>query len=532
MADEWWRGAVFYQIYPRSFKDTTGSGVGDLQGVTEKLDYVASLGVDAIWLSPFFKSPMKDYGYDVSDYRNVDPLFGTLDDFKKLLDKAHKLGLRLIVDMVLNHTSDQHPWFLESRQDKDNAKADWYVWVDPKKDGTPPNNWLSVFGGSAWRYDPMRGQSYLHSFLKEQPDLNYYNPLVMNAVLEECRFWLDMGVDGFRLDAINFCFYDLKLRNNPPRKTGFATQLEFKDAYSMQKHKYDKSRPENMLLVKEIRALLDEYPDRMALAEIGDDNATKLAAAYTAGPEVFHTAYSFALMANKGPMPGADLFRNVIEEQLAEPGDSWPSWAFSNHDVIRAASRWSGSEYGYDPRLSKLLIALLCALRGTPFIYQGDELGLPEADIPYKRICDPWGKYLYPKWKGRDGCRTPMPWSDESAQAGFTQGAETWLPVPEEHLPLSVKAQESDEASTLQFTRNFLAWRKSRSCLRLGDISFTNKNRNDLLSFNRIFQGKILECYFNLTPKCLEYNEYTLPPYGALFVENGEIVYALGEKEA
>jgi len=515
--NEWWRGGVFYQIYPRSFADTGKNGIGNLPGITAKLEYLANLGVDALWISPFFKSPMKDYGYDVSDYTDIDPLFGTRDDFRTLLDKAHKLDLKIIVDIVLSHTSEEHPWFKESCSSRDNAKADWYVWADPKPDGTPPNNWLSIFGGSAWQFNVFRGQYYLHNFLKEQPDLNYNNPAVIQAMLDQCRYWLNFGVDGFRLDVLNFCTHDAQLRDNPPRDDGgLASQLEFPDAYAMQWHTYDKSRPENMTLVHKLRALLDEYPNTTALAEIGDDNSVKLAAEYTASPQELHMAYSFALMVNKGKMPPASLFRKTLETQMAEPGDSWPAWAFSNHDVVRAATRWSGTDYGHDPRLSKMLMALLLSLRGTPFIYQGDELGLPEADIPFEDILDPWGKYLYPKWKGRDGCRTPMPWTDKPGQAGFTKAAKSWLPVPATHLPLSVKTQEKDPKSVLNYTRAFIAQRRKNPALIRGDIAFKDTGNESILSFTRTWQTQTTSCVFNLSDQAQTYQGETLPPYGVL----------------
>lgn len=520
--NEWWRGGVFYQIYPRSYKDNNGDGIGDLKGITEKLDYIAALGIDAIWLSPFFKSPMKDYGYDVSDYCDVDPLFGTLDDFRVLLTKAHKLGLKIIVDIILNHTSEDHPWFKESCQSRDNPKADWYVWADPKPDGTPPNNWLSIFGGSAWQFNVFRGQYYLHNFLKEQPDLNYHNPAVVEEMLKQCRFWLDFGVDGFRLDVLNFCMYDKNLRDNPARyDNGLASQLEFKDAYAMQWHKYDKSQPENMELVRRLRALLDEYPGTMSLAEIGDDNPVKLAAEYTATPDVLHTAYSFALMVNKGLVPPANMFRARIEEQLAQPGNSWPAWAISNHDVVRAASRWSGTDYGHDPRLSKMLVALLCSLRGTPFIYQGEELGLPEADIPYEKILDPWGKYLYPRWKGRDGCRTPMPWTDKP-MAGFTKAKDTWLPIPEDHKELSVERQEHDQLSTLNMIRHFLRWRKMQPALIAGDIRFLDAGREEVLMFERVGPDGAITCIFNLSGEVATLPNISLQPFEARFLSSAD----------
>ena len=523
---EWWRGGVFYQIYPRSYKDTNKDGIGDLKGITEKLDYVASLGVDAIWISPFFKSPMKDYGYDVSDYCAIDPLFGTLDDFRILLDKAHRLNIKVIVDIVMSHTSEDHKWFKESASSRDNPKADWYVWADPKKDGTPPNNWLSLFGGSAWQFNVFRGQYYLHNFLKEQPDLNYHNPDVVQAMLEQCRFWLDLGVDGFRLDAVNFCTHDKYLRDNPPRDDGgMATQLEFPDAYAMQWHRYDKSQPENLDLMRKIRQLLDQYPGTMALAEIGDDDFVRVAAAYTASADMLHTAYSFGLMANKGGVPPAMMFQSRIEDQKAQPGESWPAWAISNHDVVRAASRWSGTDYGHDPRLSKMLVALVASLRGTPFLYQGDELGLPEADIPYERILDPWGKYLYPKWKGRDGSRTPMPWEDKPL-AGFTKAKDSWLPVPEAHRALSVARQDKDQNSTLNFTRYFLHWRKTRPALIDGEINFIESGRADVLLFERTGQGETILCAFNLSKNDVSVNGMDLDSYEARFSNGDQVLFS------
>lgn len=508
---EWWRGAVFYQIYPRSFYDTTGNGVGDLQGITDKLKYIAALGVDALWISPFLRSPQHDYGYDISDYYAVDPLFGNLEDFKTLLDGAHDLGLKVIMDMVLSHTSDQHAWFGESKLSRNNPKADWYVWADPKPDGSPPNNWLSVFGGPAWQYYPLRGQYYLHNFLKEQPDLNFHNQDVQYAMLDSCRFWLEFGIDGFRLDAVNFCMHDPQLRDNPPKDPAHSsTQLEFPDAYSMQAHIYSKSQPENLDFMRKIRALLDEYDGRFAVAEIGDDNAVKTSALYTADNELLHTAYSFDLMGHKGSMPDASLFIDTLRAQMNEPGESWPSWAFSNHDVVRAPSRWSGSDYGHDPALSKLLPVLLCSLRGTAFLYQGDELGLPEADIPYEKLCDPWGLYLWPKWQGRDGCRTPMPWRATRPNAGFSKAQSTWLPIPESHLPLSVESQVHDKTSTLHAVRDFLYWRKDQSALKTGDINFL-ESAPQILRFERNSEEEKIICTFNLSNEPQE-----IPPHGNL----------------
>lgn len=500
---DWWRGAVFYQIYPRSFLDTSGNGIGDLQGITAKLDYIAALGVDAIWISPFLSSPQHDYGYDISDYYAVDPLFGTLEDYKTLLDSAHNRGLKVIMDMVLSHTSDQHAWFLESKQDRTNPKADWYVWADPKADGSPPNNWLSLFGGPAWRFHPGRGQYYMHNFLKEQPDLNYHNPDVVEAVLDSCRYWLDFGVDGFRLDVINFCTHDKDLRDNPPRlDNGSSTQIDFPEAYNMQQHLHDKTQPENLDFLRKLRVLLDEYPDKMSLAEIGDDEAIKTSAQYTADDTVLHTAYSFEFLSNRKGIPPADFIKSVLIAQMEQEGDAWPSWAFSNHDVIRAASRWSGQDYAHTRAISKLLAILLTSLRGTAFLYQGDELGLPEAKIPFEQLRDPYGIYLYPKWQGRDGCRTPMPWDNQNNNAGFSTTQNTWLPIPDTHIPLSVNAQEMDTHSTLQSTRAFLHWRKNQSALKDGDIEFLETTTPEILCFKRSKEGQdTIICTFNLSGK-------------------------------
>lgn len=493
--NEWWRGAVLYQIYPRSFCDTNGDGVGDLKGIAEKLDYVASLGVEGIWISPFFKSPMKDYGYDVSDYRDVDPLFGTLEDFRALLEKAHKLGLKIILDLVLSHTSDQHPWF------NDPAKKDWYVWADAETEGTPPNNWVSVFGGPAWTWHEGYKQYYLHNFLKEQPDLNFHNPAVQAEALDIARFWLDMDVDGLRLDVVNFYFHDPLLQNNPPRTVGtaFATQFEGEDPYSAQQHIFDKSRPENIGFLRCLRALTDEYEDRFMVGEIGDDRPYARAAEYTAaGENLLHTSYNTHLMGGTHKALTPALIREPFETLAAQPGEGWPSWAFSNHDVVRAVSRWHKGKDGFsaDPRLAKMLIALLGSLRGTMFLYQGEELGLPEARLDFNDLRDPWGKHLWPAWQGRDGCRTPMPWTD-GAYGDFSD-TKPWLPVSPAHLPLNAAAQDKDQNSVLNFTRRFLKWRKDQKPLVLGDLTFSDAPEG-LLAFTRSLENERISCLFNLT---------------------------------
>ncbi|MFN3077972.1 MAG: alpha-glucosidase family protein [Alphaproteobacteria bacterium] len=482
----WWQGAVLYQIYPRSFADTNGDGVGDLPGITEKLDYVAALGVDGIWLSPFFASPMKDFGYDVSDYREVAPVFGTLDDFRHLLERAHGLGLKVVIDQVYSHSSDRHPWFEESRSSRDNPKADWYVWADPKPDGMPPNNWLSIFGGVAWTWEPRRGQYYLHNFLKEQPDLNLHTPAVQEAILDVAAFWMDLGVDGFRLDVANLYMHDPLLRDNPPRHNPRP-----KKAYHLQQPFYNRSRPENMAFIARLRALMDRYPERMTVAEIASDTPIQTMVAYTAGPDRLHTAYSFVFLAEPY---SAGHFRRSVEAMEAASEQAWPSWAFSNHDVVRVVSRWGGGQTS--PAQARMLMALLVSLRGTVFLYQGEELGLPEADIPFERLQDPEGITFWPLHKGRDGCRTPMPWRDQAPNGGFSTG-EPWLPVAPAHLPLAVERQEADPESTLSFTRRLLHWRQEQGVLVKGTIRFLDLPE-PVLGFLREGEGGRMLCLFNL----------------------------------
>ena len=479
----WWRGAVFYQVYPRSFASRSGGGVGDLGGVTDRLPYIASLGVDAVWLSPFFASPMADYGYDVSDYRAVDPMFGTLADFDALLARAHDLGLKVIIDQVYSHTSDRHDWFRESRQDRTNPRADWYVWADPKPDGSPPNNWQANFGGPAWTWEPRRRQYYLHNFLAEQPDLNFHCEEVREAILDTARFWLDRGVDGFRLDVVNYYFHDAQLRDNPP--TG-GRDLPRPRPY--QHHLYDRSRPETLGFVRELRTLTDTYEDRFMVGEVDSTAPVERAVAYTQAAHL-HTAYSFAFLWARDVTPAS--VRAVLEGWAGT--DAWPSWSFSNHDVARVASRF---EADGRPARARTLLALLLSLRGTIFLYQGEELGLPQADVPFERMRDPEGIAFYPEGLGRDGCRTPMPWTSEAPHGGFST-EEPWLPVDPRHLALSVEAQEADAASALAFTRAFLALRGTEPALLRGDIAFEEAG-DSLCAFTRTHGRDTLLCVFDL----------------------------------
>ena len=492
MTSDWWRGCVIYQIYPRSFQDSNGDGVGDLPGILARIEHVANLGVDAIWLSPFFTSPMADMGYDVSDYKDVDPLFGSLKDFDTLIDHAHNLGLKVIIDQVISHTSDKHPWFAQSKASGSNPRADWYVWADPQADGTSPNNWLSVFGGSAWEWNSSRKQYYLHNFLTSQPDLNFHNPDVQDAMLDVLRFWLERGVDGFRLDTVNFYFHDQQLRSNPALVS--KDNEPAVNPYEMQVQKYSKNRPENIGFLKRIRTLLNEYDAITSVGEVGESlNAIKIMSDYTRDNDKLHMAYSFDLL---GPQFTADHFRSKVEQFEQGAPDGWPCWSFSNHDVPRHVSRWAGHAISQEA-IARQSIALLATLKGSICLYQGEELGLPEADILFEELTDPPGIRFWPEYKGRDGCRTPMPWEAGQAPNGFTTGT-PWLPVKPPHTALNVQSQLHDENSTLSFYKKILAFRKARPALISGDIRFID-TPEPVLAFTRSGNGEAHLCIFNLS---------------------------------
>jgi alpha-glucosidase len=495
--NDWWQTGVIYQIYPRSYLDTNGDGIGDLAGITARLDHVASLGVDGIWVSPFFVSPMADFGYDVADHCQVAPMFGTMADFDELLAQAHARGLRVLIDLVISHTSERHAWFAESRADRFNAKADWYVWADAKPDGGPPNNWLSLFGGTAWTWDTRRCQYYLHNFLSSQPDLNFHHPDVQEAVLGIVQFWLDRGVDGFRLDTANFYFHDRELRDNPPLGVGGQTVgVHVTNPYSYQDHVYDKSRPENLAFLERLRRLLDTRPGTAMVGEIGPDrDPAGTTAAYTARGKRLHMAYAFSLL---GDAFSAAHVRNVVEQFEAAIGDGWPSWAMSNHDVTRVISRWRLEQHA--DRAAPMLLALLMSLRGTPCIYQGEELGLAEAEIPYELLQDPFGRQFWPEFPGRDGCRTPMPWTADAVHAGFTFGT-PWLPVPLAQAQRAVSVQSADGASVLSRVQRFIAWRKGQPALQRGSIRFVADVPAPLLCLEREVEGHTLRALFNLGPE-------------------------------
>ncbi|WP_394132714.1 alpha-glucosidase family protein [Shewanella maritima] len=496
----WWKGGVIYQVYPRSLMDSNGDGVGDLQGIIAKLDYIASLNVDAIWISPFFKSPMKDFGYDISDYRAVDPMFGSMADFDELIAKAHERNIKVVIDQVLSHTSDQHMWFEQSRQSTQNEKSDWYVWADPQADGTAPNNWLAIFGGCAWEWEPRRKQYYLHNFLKSQPDLNFHNPDVRQAVLDNVEFWLKKGVDGFRLDAITFCYHDEQLRDNPAKPEDKRQGRGFSEdnPYAYQYHYYNNTRPQTVSFIEELRQLINRYPGAVTLGEVSSEDSLATMAEYTQGNDRLHMAYSFELLTDDF---SAAYIRQTVEELEASIGDGWPCWAIGNHDVQRVATRWANNSN--NPAFLKMLNAMLFSLRGSVCSYQGEELGLTEAPIEYHQLQDPFGIAFWPQFKGRDGCRTPMPWDSNKANAGFSVG-QPWLPVHGEHNLLSVNQQEVDTDSVLNGYRQFLQWRREFPALVQGDIKFIDAHES-ILAFERRHNGQVLLVLFNLSDEAVEF---------------------------
>jgi len=468
---EWWRHGVIYHIYPRSFSDANGDGVGDLAGITARLDYLNdgtpdSLGVDAIWLSPFYPSPMKDFGYDVADYTGVDPLFGTLEDFDTLVTEAHARGIRVVVDLVPNHTSDQHPWFLESRSSRDSPKRAWYVWADSKPDGRPPNNWMSAFprAGRAWTFDEPTGQWYLHSFLPEQPDLNWWSPEVRAAMDEVMRFWLDRGVDGFRIDVAHRMAKDPQLRDNPLVAMGDEDdptgQARARRLAEMQLELYDEDWPEVHEILRRFRRTLDAYDDRMAVGEVYLLDLRKLARYYGSGRDELHLAHNFVFLHQPWK---PEAFRSVVDEYTALlPADAWPAQFLGNHDHSRAASRYD--EGGNGPARARVGAMMVLTLRGTPFLYYGEELGMLDGEIPPDRVVDV---------DGRDPERTPMQW-DASPGAGFSLSGgggsppEPWLPVAASAARINVEVEREDPTSMLSLCRRLIWYRKGSEALRSG----------------------------------------------------------------
>lgn len=485
----WWRGAAIYQVYPRSFADSNGDGIGDLPGITGKLDYVASLGVDAVWLSPFFTSPMKDFGYDVADYCDVDPIFGTLADFDALVAKAHSLGLKILIDQVYSHTSDLHAWFAESRATRDNAKADWYVWADAKPDGTPPNNWQSVFGGPAWTWDARRRQYYMHNFLSSQPQLNVHNPAVQDALLGVAKFWLDRGVDGFRVDAINFAMHDPELKDNPAAPAGNGLRTR---PFDFQLKVHNQSHPDIPIFIEHLRALTDSYDARFTVAEVGGPDSDREMKAFTHGETHFNSAYGFNFLYADQLTPA--LVREALEAWPDEDDIGWPSWAFSNHDAPRWISRWAPDEAR--DAYARMVMLLFVSLRGNVILWQGEELGLTQVDIPFEKLQDPEAIANWPLTLSRDGTRTPMPWAAGAQNCGFST-AEPWLPLGPDHKTMAVDAEEADPASMLALTRKLIVFRNANEAMLVGDLRIIDA-QGDLLVFERRCANQHLICAFNM----------------------------------
>ncbi|NJL45432.1 MAG: alpha-glucosidase [Leptolyngbyaceae cyanobacterium SM2_3_12] len=516
----WWRNAVIYQISPWSFLDTSGDGKGDLRGIVHRLDYISSLGVDAIWLTPIYESPMDDLGYDITDMRAVGDEFGTLEDFQHLLEIAHGMKLNVIIDQVWNHTSSQHPWFQESRSSRDNPKADWYVWADAKADGSPPNNWLSSLAGrSSWKWDAQREQYYLFNFLESQPDLNWYNDDVIEAILKRAKFWLDLGVDGFRVDAVNYFLHDHQLRDNPPRPDGapWPDGLDQENPLSSQMLTYSFNRPETPKRLRPIRELVDQYPGVVTLGEVTlCEDSIQLASQYVQGSNRLHLAYHSGLLIDQ-PLT-ADLMAQQLQKGMDNFKDWGGCWIVGNHDYGRLRCRWTGKdEEGnlYPEAFYRMTAALLICMPGAFCLWQGDELGLPVAEIPsdiaLDEIKDPFGQALYPEVEGRDGSRTPMPWTSQAPCGGFTTAKEPWLPIPDSHLERSVEHQHPDANSLLNTWRRLLHWRKDQPALAAGQLQGLTVE-GTLLVFQRTMAAQSLLCVFNLSDQSAAYD---LKSYGS-----------------
>ncbi len=496
MADNflWWRDGIIYQIYPRSFSDANGDGIGDLAGITSRLDYLQQLGVDAIWLSPIYPSPDVDFGYDVSDYTAIDPKYGSMADFDHLLQEAHQRGIHVVLDLVLNHTSDEHEWFKASRADRNSPYRDWYLWRDGKN-GRRPNNWQSVFGGPAWEKDEASGQYYMHQFYKQQPDLNWRNPAVRQAILDTFRFWLDKGVDGFRLDVFNCYFKDRDLRDNPVPQPGIRP-------FDWQKHINDCDQPEMLDLLHELRTLLDSYHERYAVGETFLSNPQK--AARYSGPQLLHGTFEFSTLFSPW-LP--EVFHERIsrwENSLA--ADAWPTVVLNNHDVKRSASRYNW--WNEDDARLQITAAMLLTLRGTPFLYYGEEIGMRDISVPPGKIQDPIGKRYWPFYPGRDGCRSPMQW-DATINAGFSSG-QPWLPVHTNYARRNVQAQRSDPASLWNWYRQLIQVRRKTPALQSGMFQWLTFHPSRILAYLR-------RCAWRWGMNCRNTTGGWRSPTGAMF---------------
>ncbi len=455
--DRWWRGGVFYQIYPRSFADSNGDGVGDLPGVIAKLDHLERLGISGVWLSPVTRSPNRDWGYDVSDYRDIDPDYGTLDDLDTLVREAGARGIRILMDLVPNHTSDQHAWFIDALSARDSPYRDYYVWADPKPDRSPPNNWVSVFGGPAWEFDEASGQYYLHNFEAAQPDLNWWNDAVWREFDDIIRFWWDRGVAGFRIDVCNMMIKDKFLRDNPPATEDDPIDQQFMGV----RYVYNSDRPEAHDILRHWRTVAETYePERLLIGETNVDTLERLISFYGNGRDELHGGFNFQFM--HAPFEAATMRATVESIEALMPDGGWPLWHGSNHDFSRLATHWGAG----DPARIKLALLILLTLRGTPFLYAGDEIGLVDGVVEKEDLLDPVGVRFWP-YAGRDPERTPMPWAPVPG-GGFTvPGVRPWLPMADP-AECNVADQEADPDSVLSFTRRVIAARAASEDLAVG----------------------------------------------------------------
>jgi alpha-glucosidase len=485
----WWKDGIIYQIYPRSFLDSNQDGIGDLAGITARLDYLRDLGVDAIWLSPVYPSPQADFGYDVSNYIDIDPMFGSLKDYDRLIREAHKHKIRVIMDLVFNHTSDEHPWFVESRKSRDNPYRDWYIWRDPSPKGKEPNNWYSVFGGKAWKFDPPTGQYYLHLFHEKQPDLNWRNPKVQKAILAVLKFWLNRGTDGFRLDVFNAYFKHTDLPDNPQKRGGLR-------GFERQQHIYDGDQPEMIPVLRKFRKLLDQYSKSYAVGETFFSTPEK--AAFYSGDDLLHAAFNFSLLESK--WDAQNYLKAITTWDKVAGKKVWPNYVLNNHDNPRTVTRWKD---GDDDARAKLGAAMLFTLRGTPFLYYGEEIGMRDIKLKRSEIMDPPGKSYWPLYKGRDGGRSPMQW-DGSSQAGFTKGR-PWLPVHPNHKTRNVAAQLKQSDSLLNVYKQLITLRRQSIVLRRGDFSVVEQANPDCLIYQRTYGKKrmLVALNFSRQPQTL-----------------------------
>ena len=510
---KWWESAVIYQIYPRSFNDSNSDGIGDLQGITERLDYISGLGVDAIWISPFFKSPQKDFGYDVSDYCDINPDYGTLDDFDALIAKAHDLGLKVMIDIVPAHCSDQHPWFEESRQSRDNPKADWFHWVDPNDDGTVPTNWLSFFGGAAWSWEPRRQQYYLHNFLSSQPNLNHANDEVRTALTDVARFWFDRGVDGFRLDAVHTINGDIPPYKNNLAKDDFVLGVlpQQQQPFFRQLHDTGQLNQPNIQKFSEaFREVADSYDgDKFLMGELHGDDPVLASRTFTQEGRL-HATYNFNLL----EWAGLDV--NGLKEAISSAIDAFNgtgrlTFAFSNHDVPRSGTRQLdalGLDISQQEAMQLLLLKLEISLIGSTCIYQGEELALSDVrDIPLHKMQDPWGIEFAPTFLGRDTCRTPMVWLADQPNGGFSNANETWLPVAEAHLSRAGLDEATKDASVYNQMAAFLKWRKSQPAMMSANQMSALSGDDSQIIFDRISDEQTLRCCFDFKTLTASFEE-------------------------